>query len=73
MNPMKVLAMVKAMGGPPKRLYVIGCEPEHPSDSETPERMGLCRPVALAVDEAVAMIHSLIERISAEQQAAAAI
>src|SRR5579862_9763036 len=28
MNPMKVLAMVKDMRGRPKRLYVVGCEPE---------------------------------------------
>jgi hydrogenase maturation protease len=72
MNPMKVLAMVKAMGGQPTRIYVIGCEPDYPNQNETPERMGLSPPVALAVDEAVAMIHSLIERISAKQQAVAA-
>jgi hydrogenase maturation protease len=71
MNPMKVLAMVRALGGQPNRLYVIGCEPERLSDAEDSERMGLSPPVALAVDEAVAMIHSLIEKISAKQQAAA--
>lgn len=72
MNPMKVLAMVQAMGGRPKRLYLVGCEPEHFGGEEDPERMGLSAPVALAVDEAVSMIHSLIERICAEQQVVAA-
>lgn len=70
MNPMKVLAMAKALGAEPKPIYVVGCEP---NTEEDPERMGLSPPVALAVDEAVAMIHSLIEKISAEHQAVAAI
>jgi hydrogenase maturation protease len=73
MNPMKVLALVKAMGGQPKRLYVVGCEPEHSSEEDDLERMGLSAPVALAVDEAVAMINSLIKTLSAEQQTAPAL
>jgi hydrogenase maturation protease len=60
MNPMKVLAMVKAMGGQPKRLFVVGCDPEPMGEEDDPERMGLSPSVALAVNEAVAMIHSLI-------------
>ena len=72
MNPMKVLAMVKAMGGQPKRLFVAGCEPERYAPGEDIERMGLSEPVAAAVDQAVAMVEALVNRILAEQQALAA-
>ena len=72
MNPMKVLGMVKAMGGQPKRLFVAGCEPEKCTPGEDIERMGLSEPVAAAVDQAVAMVESLVNRILAEQQALAA-
>jgi len=71
-NPMKVLGLVKAMGGQPKRLFVAGCEPEHCAPGEDIERMGLSEPVAAAVDQAVAMVESLVNRILAEQQALAA-
>jgi hydrogenase maturation protease len=68
MNPMKVLAMVKALGGEPKRILLIGCEPL-PSDEE---RMGLSEPVEAAVDEAVGMVESLIARITGDQTATVA-
>ena len=61
MNPMKVLSMVKAMGGSPKRILVVGCEPEPCGEDE--ERMGLSAPVAAAVDEAVSMIESLVQQL----------
>ena len=72
MNPMKVLAMVKAMGGQPKGLFVVGCEPENGAASEEIERMGPSEPVAGAVGQAVAMVESLVHKILAEQQAIAA-
>lgn len=65
MNPMKVLAMVKALGGEPKRIMLVGCEPT-PSDEE---RMGLSEPVEAALDEAVGMVESLIARITGDQAA----
>ena len=73
MNPMKVLAMAKAMGGQPKRLFVVGCEPESQAASEEIERMGLSEPVAAAVDQAIAMVESLVNKILTEQQAIAAL
>lgn len=72
MNPMKVLAMVKAMGGQPKRLFVVGCEPECGAASGDVERMGLSAPVAAAVDPAVAIVESLVNKMFTEQQAIAA-
>jgi len=70
MNPMKVLSMVKAMGGSPKRILVVGCEPEPGTEDE--ERMGLSEPVRAAVDEAVIMIESLIAKLLTEARTASA-
>ena len=68
MHPMRVLAMVQALGGAPKRVLVLGCEPAPGGDEE---RMGLSEPVAAAVDEAVRMVDSLVDRITTEHQATA--
>ncbi len=65
MNPMKVLGMVKSMGGEFKRILLVGCEPEQ-LDAE--ERMGLSEPVAAAVDEAVDLVESLVTKILKEER-----
>ena len=66
MNPMKVLGMVKAMGGELKRILLVGCEP---SPLETEEgQMGLSEPVAAAVEEAVRLIESLVTNILEEHR-----
>jgi len=62
MNPMKVLAMVKSMGGQFKRVLLVGCEPETLGD-EDEGLMGLSEPVQAAVDEAVEVIETLIANI----------
>jgi hydrogenase maturation protease len=64
MNPMKVLAMVKSMGGEPRRMLVVGCEPATLGPEEG--FMGLSAPVEAAVDEAVHLIESLIAEIQQE-------
>jgi hydrogenase maturation protease len=69
MNPMKVLAMVKALGGEPKRILLVGCEPEPVAAGVDEERMGLSDPVQGAVDGAVEMIESLVARITGGQKA----
>jgi hydrogenase maturation protease len=56
-SPDAVFAAVRALGGDPGRVWVVGCEP-----AETGEGIGLSRPVAQAVDEAVRMVRELIER-----------
>lgn len=68
MNPMRVLAMVQAMGGAPRRVLLLGCQPAACGDEES---MGLSEPVAAAVDEAVRMVCSLVDRITEEHQAIA--
>ena len=71
MNPMKVLAMVKSMGGDFKRILLVGCEPE-PLDADE-EKMELSETVAKAVDEAVNLIESLIAKILNESQSSATV
>ncbi len=65
MNPLKVLAMVKSMGGSPKRILLVGCEPATLGPEEG--LMGLSEPVAAAVDPAVATIESLVARLLLEE------
>lgn len=64
MNPMKVLGMVKSMGGEFKRILLVGCEPA-PLDAEEGQ-MGLSEPVQAAVEKAIAVVESLIHNILAE-------
>ncbi|MDT5271270.1 MAG: hydrogenase maturation protease [Acidobacteriota bacterium] len=69
MNPLKVLGMVKAMGGEFKRILLVGCEPETLGGEEG--LMGLSEPVEQAVDEAVKVVESLIAKILEESRAQA--
>lgn len=61
MNPMKVLCMVKSMGGEFKRIFVVGCEPATLGPEEG--QIGLSEPVEAAVDEAVSLLESLVTEI----------
>jgi hydrogenase maturation protease len=64
MDPVKVLQAATAMGARPKQIYIVGCEPmpmENIDDGETP--MEMSPPVSAAVDRAVNMIESLIEKL----------
>lgn len=61
MNPMKVLSMVKAMGGEFKRILLVGCEPQTFGPEEG--QMGLSEPVEAAVDEAGRIVESLVAKI----------
>jgi hydrogenase maturation protease len=64
MNPLKVLAMVKSMGGAFRRILLIGCEPT-PLESEDGQ-LGMSEPVQRAVPQAVRTVESLVGRILAE-------
>jgi hydrogenase maturation protease len=66
MDPVKVLRMVAAMGGRPRHVLVVGCEPMTLGSEEDPA-MGLSPPVESAVGEAVRLIESLVERLMAGQ------
>jgi hydrogenase maturation protease len=62
MDPVQVLRLVETLGGRVRRLLVVGCEPEA-LGSEQEMEMGLSNPVRAAVDEAVPLVESLVERI----------
>jgi hydrogenase maturation protease len=61
LDPVKVLRMVKTMGAGPRRVLVVGCEPESVgSDLDWDVTPGLSEPVQQAVDKAVELVESLI-------------
>jgi hydrogenase maturation protease len=55
-----VLRLMKSLGGNPRNIYVVGCEPLQLTDE-----IGLSKPVADAVDEALRLIH---ERLAEWEQ-----
>jgi hydrogenase maturation protease len=70
MHPARVLQMARELGGQPRKLLVVGCEPATFGD-ELEGAMGLSAPVESAVDAAIAMIESLCAKAAEEHQAAA--
>lgn len=64
MNPMKVLSMVKSMGGEFKKILLVGCEPATFGPEEG--QMGLSEPVAAAVPKAVEVVASLVAKVLSE-------
>jgi hydrogenase maturation protease len=65
MNPLNVLRMAAAMNGGLKRVLLIGCEPQSFGGDEG--YMGLTEPVEAAVDEAVKLVVSVVDRILNKQ------
>lgn len=61
MNPLNVLRLATSMGGPLKRVLLVGCEPGTLGPEEG--QMGLSEPVEAVVDEAVKLVESLIAKI----------
>ena len=69
MNPMKVLGMVRSMGGELKRILLVGCEPATFGPEEG--HMGLSDCVESVVEKAVSIVESLVAEILNEQRAQA--
>ena len=61
MSPDSVLAAVRALGGAPGRVLIVGCEP-----ASVEEGMGLSAEVAAAAAEAVQLVRDLLARECAE-------
>jgi hydrogenase maturation protease len=59
MEPDAVLSMLQVLGGSDARVLIVGCEP-----ADVSERIGLSPQVADAVDEAVAVVRELVEKVS---------
>jgi hydrogenase maturation protease len=62
MTPDSVFALVRALGGRPANVTVVGCEPLT-FGPENEGCMGLSQPVANAVPEAVAIVEQLLSRL----------
>jgi hydrogenase maturation protease len=62
MTPDSVFALVRALGGRPSNITVIGCEPLT-FGPENEGCMGLSEPVANAVPEAVAIVEHLLSQL----------
>jgi hydrogenase maturation protease len=62
LDPLKVLRLAAVFGGPTKHVLLVGCEP---AVLGSPEAMavGLSEPVRSAVDEAVPLVESLVEKL----------
>lgn len=67
MNPLKVLAMVKSLGGDFKKIYLVGCEPLYTGEEDI-GFMGLSKPVEAAVGKAVEVVESLVAKILAQTE-----
>jgi hydrogenase maturation protease len=55
LNPETVLAWIERLGARPRRIVVVGCEPESIEES-----MELSAPVAASIDEAMRIVRDLV-------------
>ena len=62
MDPQVVFATLKSLGGSPRRVLIVGCEPLVIDDG-----IGLSEPVGRAVEEAVRLVHSVVDNLAAER------
>ena len=70
MDPVKVLALARSLGGGSAPTYVVGCEPATMTDPESGDvQVGLSPPAAAAVDGAVEMVEAQLARLTAEDGA----
>lgn len=61
LDPVRVLGMAKDLGGNPRCVYLVGCEPQPASPDDL--EMELSEPVRAAIDEAVLLIEELVEKV----------
>lgn len=66
LDPARVLQLARSIGSLPRRILVIGCEPGTVDESQSLDDslVALSPPVALAVDEALRLIESLLSDIT---------
>jgi hydrogenase maturation protease len=68
MDPVRVLALARALGGALPRVLVLGCEPQTRMTGEEDEIVAaLTEPVRAALDEAERMAWSLLEELTTEE------
>jgi hydrogenase maturation protease len=65
MDPVKVLGLVRALGGAPPRTFVVGCEPQTRMGADAQELLAeLSEPVTAALEEAVKVVESLLGELT---------
>lgn len=65
LHPAQVLELAKLYGTLPEKIFVVGCEPEVTTFSDEGQ-MGLSPPVQANLDEAIALIETLIPKLQQE-------
>ncbi|MEO6655325.1 MAG: hydrogenase maturation protease [Pyrinomonadaceae bacterium] len=66
LDPLKVLSMVKSLGGDFKKIVVVGCEPQFTGE-DGEGLMGLSEPVEASLSKAVEVVERLVAGVLAEQ------
>jgi hydrogenase maturation protease len=65
MDPVKVLGLVRALGGAQPRTFVVGCEPQTRMSADGQELLAeLSEPVTAALEEAVRVVESLLDELT---------
>ena len=67
MNPVKVLALARHLGDHLPRVLLVGCEPANVMTDEDDLSAELSEAVRLGAAEAVQMVESLVEELTASQ------
>lgn len=62
LHPAKVLQLARLYGSLPERILVVGCEPET-TEFGAEGRLGLSEAVEASIDEAVALVESLVQEL----------
>jgi hydrogenase maturation protease len=69
MDPVKVLALARALGGRPPRTLVVGCEPKTRMRGDEEDVVAdISEPVRAALDEAVLLVESVLAELIAEDR-----
>jgi hydrogenase maturation protease len=66
MDPVRILGLLRSLGGVPPRTYLVGCEPETRMNAGDEDIVAqLSEPVTAALEPAVRLVESLLQDISA--------
>jgi hydrogenase maturation protease len=69
MDPVKVLALARALGGTPPRTLVLGCEPQTRMSAESEDILAaLTEPVLAALDEAERLLATLLDDLTTQPE-----
>jgi len=69
MDPVKVLALARALGGTPPRTLVVACEPQTRMSGDDPDLVAdLSEPVRAALDEGVRLVMSVLDELATEKE-----